>query len=886
MRLILALVGFVALVAAAWLMIDGEGPTEPLVENGDPATIAEASRPEQPAIAERQVSEAAPTKVAAREVVAGHGTLVGGVVALVGDPVAATIEVFEVGESFHPDRLRFGHGDPGRVADAISDGDGRFSVALPHGRRYALRVTADGYAAALRGAFAVWDGKITDTGPVELTPESRVSGRVVDAVTGAAVIDADVTLIHPLGQFFSASDADGMFQFRRLSAGSARVMVAAKGYVDRNFRDALELRLEDGSHVADVRLELTRDGTIVGLVVDERRTPIVGMWVRAVDLNDDAEQRSGQTDSEGRFEIEELWPGVAYRLLTYGTEFHPAEARATAGGAPVDIVMRRLPTIEVRALDAVTGAAIENARGIAAGGESRAAFGFTAAEPDGRMRVPYREAGEHRVHVHAHGYASASSNPIVTDGESGYGPIEVRMRPLELEAHDRFHLRVVRVPDGEPITGAVVSTIDGRGMRRVIHGVLTDALVVRELGRTDGEGWFSASRQSGVRLRVTAPGYSGVEIEPTGVTTSDAPHVVPLDPGGVIVGTVTGLDGHPAGDAAVIALRAGGGAKTVRTQPDGVYRLTGLAPGPWSVTVGNIYEKPESSRKVVDHASPVPPPSVAARVASDEEIVVDLDMRQLGASLRGHVRVDGEGRISMRVLLRDDPDAPMPSAMRTAWTGPKGDYAFVGLLPGRYELAVTGPSGNTPLVRRPVTLVASQSMQVDLEAWTGDLVGQVLDPAGAPVDGARIKVHDAGGRTDHDGRFSLHGLPEGPAVVLASAAQLGTLVARIAVVRGRETEARLRFATPGRLVITVTGELEPGARGSLALTRVDGIQVPVHGLVKPDADGSFAAMVAPGDYSVSVRFFGQGGRTESTPASVPPGGETEVALELVTGSDP
>lgn len=124
-----------------------------------------------------------------------------------------------------------------------------------------------------------------------------ISGVVVDAVSGAPVPGARVTLGNtvsggpPLPQM--VTDAKGRFVFRDLPPLKTYYLGANRlGYAYTRYgwtgpgqslaiRDILTINVEPGGWVQDIKIPLWQYGTISGRVVDERNEPVVGVAVRA-----------------------------------------------------------------------------------------------------------------------------------------------------------------------------------------------------------------------------------------------------------------------------------------------------------------------------------------------------------------------------------------------------------------------------------------------------------------------------------------------------------------------------------------------------------------------------------------------------------------------------
>jgi hypothetical protein len=197
----------------------------------------------------------------------------------------------------------------------------------------------------------------------------------------------------------------------------------------------------------------------------------------------------------------------------------------------------------------------------------------------------------------------------------------------------------------------------------------------------------------------------------------------------------------------------------------------------------------------------------------------------------------------------------------------QGTFALAELAPGSARLDVRAP-GFAPVTRtlkvpdsggrRPFTMP-----RIEL-APEGTIEGEVVDPRGAPVAGARVARDavptwllvgsnpDAVAITDTRGHFALHELPEGSVTLEAYATGVGRArIADVKVVAGRTTDGvRIAIASPDD---DSTPATEPQAAGGVAVTLGE-TSAPTEVVVVSVVEGSEAerAGLVPGDVLVSV----------------------------------
>lgn len=129
--------------------------------------------------------------------------------------------------------------------------------------------------------------------------QACVTGNVVDALSGLAVADADITLSTFAGQRHATTDSSGRFELRGLTEGTVLLsLVRAVGYLE--LTPSTELHLIDGVCVSSLTLTLSPRVEYVADVVDAEDAPIVGASV-TIATEREVELQSLVTDARGQF---------------------------------------------------------------------------------------------------------------------------------------------------------------------------------------------------------------------------------------------------------------------------------------------------------------------------------------------------------------------------------------------------------------------------------------------------------------------------------------------------------------------------------------------------------------------------------------------------------
>lgn len=142
-------------------------------------------------------------------------------------------------------------------------------------------------------------------------------------------------------------------------------------------------------------------------------------------------------------------------------------------------------------------------------------------------------------------------------------------------------------------------------------------------------------------------------------------------------------------------------------------------------------------------------------------------------SVAGTVTLDGatpQAGVSLTLT------GPSGEVVATTTTGDDGGYAFAGVAPGDYDVAMTVPDGLYPVgpSELPASAVGSDVVGVDFDLTADepepevfDVPGTVTDPSGDPVPDAEVVIETPDGdpvaetTTDDDGDFVLPDVPAG-----------------------------------------------------------------------------------------------------------------------------
>ncbi|HYO52115.1 MAG TPA: carboxypeptidase regulatory-like domain-containing protein [Archangium sp.] len=460
-------------------------------------------------------------------------------------------------------------------------------------------------------------------------------------------------------------------------------------------------------------------------------------------------------------------PEPAHAATALPTRLVPA-TRAEDSGEPRG-------AFEGRVISATTGEGVEGAELTFAG-----VGGATSArtEASGRFRfVPYAPGTWQLAVVTARGY-------LPFGPEWGQSPIRLtavpgqRVSDIVLALTPEVELLGrVEGPDGQPVAGARVRVLTGRGGESVLFPTSD-----RYTSDERGEFRFHGPEGATVEARHPAHTSARAEVTPSAVlarrlvlklgkreSTAAAPLGESLagrvvDGGGT---AVTGALVSVTSAASAWPRRYGDelGYETV-TDAEGRFAIEGLEPGTYDVTARLMGLAPGESRDVP---------------AGRKDLVLTLAQ---GAKLAGTVRDAATGKplpsFTLAVFTKRGP-IQRDSFAQLSFIDAQGRYELAGVPPGSYAVQVAAHGYAPAEAGMEVPKGASGPVTTDFSLAHGaKMAGRVVEEdSGLPLERARISVEGLGpgsalslrydALTDAQGHFTLDGLPTGELSLFVSA---------------------------------------------------------------------------------------------------------------------
>lgn len=659
--------------------------------------------------------------------------------------------------------------------------------------------------------------------------------RVIDGA-GAGVSDVSLSVRGARG----STGRNGSGEVRGLPDGHFTLLSSLSGHV----REETPIEIVHGR--GEVRVVLHPGARLAGVVVDDAGAAIVGAAVRVLPENDDAAiPWEATTDATGHFGFDTLRLGPQrIDVSAEGFEASTRRAALSPREGALRIALRRAGSIIGHVVDAsshpVDGAEVvlagsgvwppRSARSDATGAfalpgvpggvyELRARRGPLVGDPrEGLLLAPGATADVQLVVVagrtlHAVVWDADADGPlpgaqvVVAEDSLSFAP-----RAVRAGARGEFDVEGLRaIPHrvsvrAEGYTSIVARTVEpgGEPMRLALRRAATLAGVVVD---QDGE------PVRGARVEVSGTDESGAPVAlsadalafQSALFETELAGARPLREGGelgVTSGAVPPIPVVPTLGNAEVPLVTG-----FATDALGRFHIGGVPPGRIQVVARDL-----------DHGPAVLPARlvVAGAVIDDLRLVLPD-----GGRIDGRV-VDARGfpGTAVRIEARAERE-PLP---RSLLAGADGTFELRGLV-GRVTVTAY-PSGEPP-VRADVEVPAGRTVPVVL-TLTGESVtlrGRVVDSAGFPVAGARIRVRSQRARTPlvaatesaDDGTFSLDGLSRPPLALDADHPDYALAHQRVTDV-SRELEVRLAdgAAVRGLVVDAADGSAIAGARLTLS----------------------------------------------------------------------
>lgn len=695
---------------------------------------------------------------------------------------------------------------------------GEYTVAFwAEGQDYLNQFYDDESSAAQANPVTVTGGKLTPGIDAAMQTGGGITGSVTEARGGAPVDDAEVCAT-PVGEELwegkcTHTEATGGYAIDALQTGEYTVTFLGAGDLLTQYYDGRATRAEAeavkvtaGLTDPGIDAALQEGGKLAGTVTNaETHQGIQYIEVCAQLSAAQGTRRCAGTNAGGEYTIEGLAAG------SYVVEFRPwsqnyladyyeqaryedeAKRVSVAAGATVtgiDAALEPGGEITGTVTSASTGLPIEGAQVCARGdGLFQSEWRCVSSSGGGHYTIDQLETGVYTVEVSAAGYADEYYDEATTRQEAEVLGV--------LAGGVTSGIDVALLPGGA-IEGTVTSAASKAPLAGIEVCAYTEGVEGERCTHTGSKGEYTLTDLAAGEYRVWFSGssyppqyYGGFSAREASLVDVEAGRVagpidVALRGGGAIAGAVSyGAGGAP---AAGIGVCAGGGSCT-RTEADGSYTISGLAPGKHQVS----FEPPKGYLIEAD-----PEPVLVSAEATTGGVDATL---VLGGRISGRVQEAGTGaglagvsvcayafglqeRRPQEARFQEGfPEEGLFGACATS--AADGSYVIEGLSAGEWAVGFVPPAGklapqffNGAVTLEEATPVAlSQQAEVDDVDATlsagGEISGTVSDGSGAPLEGVEACARSAGEEThgygcadtDAEGGYTIKGLAGGSYLV-------------------------------------------------------------------------------------------------------------------------
>lgn len=531
-----------------------------------------------------------------------HGGSIAGVVRTMGGEILsnARVAVFE-----HIPNAGETAADPKQtpLLSTSSGADGAFRLDHLWSGAWRLRVDSAGHPVSVTEAVPVG----TLDAQVTIGVGARVEGMVILALTDEPVANAVITFKPKIGplEYSSTSDESGVFSLVDLPAGEHAVSVE---HHEWRLSDGPEkLVVLGGEKISGLRFVLTEGGSVSGRIYDEQTNEgIAGVLVRAEPQSvaswGTAGRMSVPTDTSGHYRIAGLEAdtyrvsfeevaGYPYDRFERGFAHQVVTVAESASVSDIDFGVSRGARVAGIVVDElgrpVSGVIVEGRYRFYRGGVSPdeyavsnedggfEMFGFPVLTPQGQATASEFEGLYIRARQRDGGRLSEALGPFLLP------PQGIEGLQLHLSEAGAVSGRVVD-ENGHAMAAAQVTAYPEHSFNFGFPSAISDVNGAFELGEVMPGGYSLRVKPAG--MRDTSPDLAWVDVDQGNSVTNVR---LVYDAGFSIQGMVTDAEGLPilGAQVAVHSLEFSGPGSHAPTQRDGTFRIGGLAPGSYRMTI-------------------------------------------------------------------------------------------------------------------------------------------------------------------------------------------------------------------------------------------------------------------------------------------------------------
>jgi hypothetical protein len=456
----------------------------------------------------------------------------------------------------------------GTTYTGITNAQGEYSLNSLELGSFTVNATKTGYSSPADKTFTL---SVEETELTQLNVDGLVlnnagiSGTVVQAVSGAGIKGAEISLIgrEGNGSSFTVSDASGAYSISEMSPGSFLLIASKEGFES----DTVGVVLTAGSIISE-QVQLSPNiGSLAGKVTDKSGAAL-GFNVTVIASNE-LNSYTTKSDASGNFQFNEIENGATYTLETdiYREGYENGSLTETVAAGESAATLSDNVEVTVRQASITGAAGVAGATMRLINADTQEIVELVQSNPSGNYSFTFLPAGNYLVQAQLLGYefSPAQRGPISLDNKTA--------ATANFTAQANIATLDVKVlSEGEALSNVDVSIISA-----------DTAIVLSQKSGSDGIARFSRIKATSYTVRASKSDFSSdpvqrVQVLQTGDSTTVSFNMVSNNAqfsGRVVNSTGNGLSGVNI----QATLESTGQSFTALSNNSGQYSLDGVASG-------------------------------------------------------------------------------------------------------------------------------------------------------------------------------------------------------------------------------------------------------------------------------------------------------------------
>ena len=672
-------------------------------------------------------------------------------------------------------------------------GSGEYTVLFTSSANYLTQYYNGKATAEEANRVSVTAGATTAAINAAMHSGGQITGKVTDASTNGAVAGASVCASGSAGLRCATTGVTGKYTIKGLATGGYTVLFSSSAnYLSQYYdgkataAEATPVSVTASGTVSEINAALQPGGKITGKVTDASTGEAVAE--ASVCASGSAGLGCATTNSGGEYTITGLETGeytVKFSAATYAAQYYDDQVIA-AEAAPVFVTAGRTRSAINAALQPgakITGKVTDASSSVAVAGalvcaSGNAGLGCATTNSSGEYTITGLAAGGYTVKFSDATYVSQYFNGKTNASEAT--PLSVAAGATTPGINAALRLggqitgEVTEASTNKAVAGTLVCASNSAGGN---CGLTNEAGKYTITGLDTGEYTvkFSASTYVPQYYNAKAEASQATPVSVTAPATT--PNInAELHIGGEITGKVTEASSNKAVAGTLVCASNSAGGNCGLTNEAGVYTITGLDSGIYTVKFSASTYVPQYYNAKAE-ASEATPVSVTAP-ATTPNINASL---QVGGEITGTVTDAFTGKALAGALVCASPSAGLGCATANG----AGEYAITGLATGQYTVKFTSStytpqyySGKAEASEATPVSVKAGSAKAGVNAAlqpSGQISGKVTDAStNNAIAGAKVCAAGAAGEacglTNEAGEYAITGLDSGEYTVKFSAA--------------------------------------------------------------------------------------------------------------------